>query len=193
LRVGEAGTLGIAMGHRVGASLRQSEFMGGNGVQPGWQKLGGIGEIGLWCGLGSGKRRNRIYEDGTGQEGQVIAEGRRQAELGIGCRAQMEVSGMVSIRTRRRFGVGMMAAIPISWEVEWLLQNGTQQRWLCLTLNTGIKLPFMLLIFRRICLCFDCVKPLKYVEFYQNYTWRDIGTHGSGIWVCKVCQCEKQN
>ncbi|RHN68202.1 hypothetical protein MtrunA17_Chr3g0111301 [Medicago truncatula] len=51
---------------------------GGVGVQPGWQKTGGKGEIGLWCGLGSGKRRNRNIQDRTDQGFQTGIEERFQ-------------------------------------------------------------------------------------------------------------------
>jgi len=91
---------------------------GGIGVQPGWQILGGIGEIGLWCGLGSGKRRNWIKEDGTGQEVQTVNEERRQVTDNFGIRVLIEVSRKVSsIGSGRRLGLGLMVATPTLWEV----------------------------------------------------------------------------
>ncbi|KEH17651.1 hypothetical protein MtrunA17_Chr4g0020371 [Medicago truncatula] len=68
--------------------------------------IGGMGEIGLWCGLGSGKRRQVIYI--------------------IDFRVLIEVSRKVSsICSGRRLGLGMTEATPTLWEVAWLLQNGT--------------------------------------------------------------------
>lgn len=83
--------------------------------------IGGMGEIGLWCGLGSGKRR------------QVI----------ISFRVLIDVSRKVSsIGSGRRLGLGMTEATPTLWEVAWLLQNGRQQMWLCLTIKHGYKASF---------------------------------------------------
>ena len=47
-------------------------------------EIGGIGEIGLWCSLGRGKRQNRSSDDGTSQGYQSGKEERLRVRDRIG-------------------------------------------------------------------------------------------------------------
>jgi len=58
----------VVSGGRPRANLRQprqslspaERYIGGFGGQPGWQKIGGIGEIGLWFSRERGKRQQEV-------------------------------------------------------------------------------------------------------------------------------------
>ena len=91
--------------------------------------IGGIGEIGMWFGLGRGNRRNWGTEDGTGLKVQRVIEERRQATDIIGFRFLIEVSRIVSsIGSKRRLGLGMMAAVPALWEVVGICKMARNRR-----------------------------------------------------------------
>jgi len=144
-------------------------YIGGSWVQPGWQKLGGIREIGLWCGRGRGKRRNQITEDSTGQGKQLGKEEQLGFMVRIGDQMQLGFSGTIW-RTISNVLFMLMAGLPTFMEVVFPHQNGMVQLWTGQQLNKGGKQHFMSQIFQITYLCFDWDKLSRSVVFRRMFT-----------------------